>query len=510
MQNVNELFVHLRRRELWIGVALAGLTVLAFAPVCTSAYAFINYDDPVYVSHNPQVQLGLSFQGVLWALTSFEHSNWHPLTWISLQMDYQLYGLRPEWFHRTNLLLHVANVLLLFWLLRGMTGAVWRSGVTAGLFAVHPLHVESVAWIAERKDVLSTFFWLLTLWAYGRYAASPSVLRYLLVVLCLTLGLTAKPMLVTLPCVLCLLDYWPLRRFPPCQDCRSLQDFGSLKHNPPASTSRFVWEKLPLFILVFVSCQLTLIAQQPSLNPLSEVSLDARLRNAAVVYVIYLRKMFWPSDLAVFYPYSIESASAGQTTAAILLLAGITILAVWHVKTRPYLLVGWFWYLGTLVPVIGLVKVGDQAMADRYTYVPLIGIFVMATWGAADLLSLLRRPWRIAVPLAGMVLTACLLLTVKQVGYWRDSLTLWQHCVAVNENNAFAQTALGDCLLAEGRSTEASNCFRKAIAIKPKEAIHHFRLAVALRSQGKQEEADQEDEKGKALAIEAARSQGSG
>jgi protein O-mannosyl-transferase len=473
--------------ELSISAALAVLTLLIYCP--TFNYPFVNYDDPVYVFKNPHVQAGLTADGVRWAFTAFDCGNWHPLTWLSLQLDVDLYGgLRPGGFHLTNVLLHVTNTLLLFLVLGRMTGAVWRSAVVAALFALHPLHVESVAWVAERKDVLSTLFWMLTLAAYLFYVRQPSIRRYLLVMLALGLGLLAKPMLVTLPCVLLLLDYWPLRRV------------GLL------TRGRLLLEKVPLFALALASCVVTFLAQVhgQAVAPLEAVPPAARLANAVLAYAGYLGKMLWPMHLAVHYPLAGPDVPVARALGAGLILVVITLLVLGPGRRRPYLTVGWLWYLGTLVPVIGLVQVGSQALADRYTYVPLIGLFLLLTWGVADLAAAWRLPRGYLVGATAATLSACVVLTWIQVGYWESTLRLWEHAAAVTENDLLAQMNLGTCYHQQGKLSDAKREFEKAVAINPNLAEAHANLGNVLADLGRREQAVAEYRKAITLDPESA------
>ena len=486
-----------------ISLVLILLTTAAYGPIWRND--FINYDDNVYVTGNDHVKAGLSPKGIAWAFTSTEALNWHPLTWISLQLDYQLYGLRAWGFHLTNLLLHTANSLLLFGVLQQMTGAVWRSALVAALFALHPLHVESVAWIAERKDVLSTLFWMLTLAAYLRYVRRPSVLRYLLVMLTLALGLMAKAMLVTLPCVLLLLDYWPLGRFqrnndetpmtndegsPKPQD-RGPSSFGLWHYFVIRRWSFVIWEKVPLFVLAAACSAMVIFAQQRggALESLEQLSLSSRVSNALVSSVQYIVKMFWPSGLAPFYPHPRESLSWWQAAGAGLLLISISALALRLAGRRAYLIVGWLWYLGTLAPVIGIVQVGEQAMADRYTYVPLIGLFILLVWAIADLAA----PWPalkvMLLPTTAGALLICLVLTWLQVRIWHDSRSLWEHTLRVTAGNYVAENNLGFTFLQEGNMPEAERHFRQAVRIKPDYARAYSSLGLALDKQEKIPEA---------------------
>jgi Tfp pilus assembly protein PilF len=437
---------------------------------------FINYSDPFYVTDNSHVTEGLSTSSARWALTTTYRNNWHPLTWLSLQLDDELYGLNPHGYHLTNLLLHTVNVILLFWVLRRMTGAVGPSALAAALFAIHPLHVESVAWVAERKDVLSTLFWMLTLWAYLRYVERPGVGRYACVALALALGLMAKPMLVTLPFVLLLLDFWPLRRFTSPWPRR----FRSL-----------VAEKMPLFALVGASCVITLIARgsDGAIRTLEEFPLSSRAANAVVACVTYLVQTVWPRDLALFYPYVDLSWSDWRVWGACVFLVGVTIGTIRQAGRRPFLLVGWLWYLGTLVPVIGLVQVGDQAHADRYTYVPLIGVFVIVAWSVAELAARGERSRRLALACTAVALVGCAVLTWMQVGYWRNSESLWSHTVAVTGPNAEAHFSLGAAYRDQGKLERAAEEFRLTLAINPNYALARPNLGWVLFALRKFDEA---------------------
>jgi tetratricopeptide (TPR) repeat protein len=471
------------RAGILISAALAVVSLAVFAPACTNQ--FINYDDGTYVTRNPNVQDGLTPAGVRWALTSTRMANWHPLTWLSFQLDAQVFargpqGLAPWGFHLTNIVLHAACTVLLFGALWRMTEAIWPSALVAALFAVHPLHVESVAWVAERKDVLSTLFWMLTLWAYAGYVRRPALFRYLAVLVAFALGLTAKPMLVTLPCVLLLLDYWPLRRF-----AGSVSLAGQGKARTPGW---LLMEKLPLFALAAMSSAVTLRIQEQvgTVNTLGQ--LPARAENALVSYVRYLGKAFWPNALVPFYPYHVELSHLWW--AAALLLTVITILAIVLRQRCPYLIVGWLWYLGTLVPVIGLVQVlGGHAMADRYTYVPIIGIFLAVSWGLADWSAHPRAPRWLPVAAAAAVLMSCAAVTAQQIGYWRDSLTLWRHTVESGEDCPLAQCNLGTALGDLGHSDDASRYFHWALEMDPDYVEAHYCLGRLAASMGNRDEA---------------------
>lgn len=455
-----------------IAAALVAATLALFAPAFGND--FVNYDDPLYVTENRPVQAGLTWAGVGWACTTTTAANWHPLTWLSLQLDASLHGTESAWgFRVTNVLLHAAGAAVLFLALRRATGLLWRPALVAALFAVHPLHVESVVWIAERKDVLSGLFWMLTLLAYVCYTERPGARRYLLVLAAFGLGLLAKPMLVTLPCVLLLLDYWPLRR-------------------PWAP--RLVWEKLPLLALSAAACVVTVFAQQAggAVRTLASVPLWLRVENTLVSYVQYVVKAVRPIDLAVFYPYP-AAVPAWQALAAGAGLAVVTAVAV-RLRCRcPYLLIGWLWFLGTLVPVIGLVQVGEQALADRYSYIPLIGLFLAAVWGGADALARWRAAGAKGV-LAGLILAFFSLLTVAQSLYWHDSVTLWEHARAVTPPNAVAENSLGTALEERGNITRAARHYAEAMRLAPENADYRYNFAGALAEQKQLEAAVHEYE----------------
>jgi tetratricopeptide (TPR) repeat protein len=448
---------------------LALLTLWTFLPVLEND--FVRYDDPLYVTKNPRVQAGLTGEGLVWALTANVASNWHPLTLLSHMLDCELFGLEPWGHHLTNLLLHAANTVLLFEVLRRMTGYAGRSAVVAALFGLHPTHVESVAWIAERKDVLSGLFWILALAAWHEYVRQPSRRRYAAVALALTLGLLAKPMVVTLPFVLLLLDLWPLGRL----------RLEALRKDLP----RRVREKLPLFGLVAASCVVTLIAQS---HALARLSLHRRLANAVLAYAGYLGKTIAPQRLAVFYPMSPE-LSAWKVAGTALLILALTALAVLLVRRAPYVLVGWLWYLGTLVPVIGLVQVGSQAMADRYTYLPSIGLFLIVAWGLPDLLAGRRRARMVLGAAAVLAVAALALGTRLRLRHWADSETLFRHAVAVTGRNHIAHLHLAQILADRGERGPALEHFRTALAIRPAMWQIHSSLGRHLLGWGRHAEA---------------------
>jgi protein O-mannosyl-transferase len=465
----------------WICALLVLAVFAAYCPVLF--YAFTDYDDNDYVWQNPQVLNGLSLPGAAWAFTHFYASNWHPLTWLSHMLDVQLYGMNAGGHHATNVLFHAANTVLLFLWLKRATGAVWRSAAVAALFGLHPLHVESVAWVAERKDVLSTFFLLLSLGAYTRYAQgrrgvenaksnfdfrSPSP-AYSCALFFFALGLMSKPMVVTLPFVLLLLDYWPLNR---------TRNFKLL-----------LVEKLPFFALSAASCVVTFFAQQGgnSVVAITVLPVAGRVENAVISYGLYLWKTAWPDNLIACYPmfYPIHMDRVIVPAIALSLIsAGVFVFR----RRRPYLVTGWLWYLGTLVPVIGLVQVGSASMADRYSYVPLTGIFIALVWLAAEIK--LERPYRrlFLVVLATVVLAACLDLTAAQVRYWQDTETLSRHGLTVSADNPPMQVLLGNALLEQKKPEEAGRHFAEVVRIRPDIAAAQCDLAVALVAQGKLDE----------------------
>jgi protein O-mannosyl-transferase len=485
----------------WLLAALLALVTMALYWPATS-HGFVSYDDGLYVTENPHVQGGLNWEGVKWAFVNPVASNWHPMTMLSHMLDCQLFGLNPRGHHLTSVLLHAANTVLVFLLLRGLTGALWRSVLVAALFGWHPLHVESVAWVAERKDVLSTFFGLLTLIAYTRYARrvtgdqpSPGygsagrcqVTRtasfwsrvtchvspyYFLALFFFACGLMSKPMLVTLPFVLLLLDYWPLERF------------------KPGRAWRLVMEKIPFFVLAAGMSVVTFMVQKydGTMKMVQNLPLGARSGNALISYCRYLGKLFWPVDLAVFYPHPGFWPMERVVLAGGLIL-GLTVLLIVKRRRYPFMLMGWLWYCGMLVPVIGLVQVGEQAMADRYAYIPSLGVLILAVWGAYEL----TRRWRhheAALSVAGFAaIILCLGLTRQQVGYWQDDETLFRHAIEVTENNYFAHNNLGSVLGRKGQTDEAIRQFQEAIRLRPDGAEARYNLGSAFLEEGQTDEA---------------------
>ncbi len=449
--------------SLVLGCLLVLATLVLYHPV--THYPFANADDDSYIGDNPHVKYGLYWETVPWAFTTFHSGNWHPLTWLSHALDCHLYSLDAGKHHRTNLVLHVVNAVLLFWVLLRATGYAGRSAMVAALFALHPINVETVVWIAERKNLLSMLFFLLALGAYRWYAANPRVGRYLAVACLYALGLMSKPQVITLPFVLLLWDYWPLQRmFASGKDSSATESPTVM---PARSLSWLVLEKLPLFALSAASAVITVKAQRAGgamSGPLNTFPFLLRLENAIVAYVRYLGKAIWPSRLAFMYPHS--PLALWQVGAALVLLLVITGLVIGGRRHR-YLLVGWFWFLGTLVPMIGLVQVGAQAMADRYAYLPFVGLFIMVCWGASDWAERreLSTAWLAAPSLAALMTLA--VVAHRQIDYWSDNVTLWAHTVQVTRGNWIAEDNLGAALMDDGRMEDAIVHFRSAEAIYP-------------------------------------------
>ena len=521
------------QRNLVISLLLAAATVVLYFPV--NRALFLNLDGNQYVTDNIDIQDGLNWDTVKWAFTSYYSLNWHPLTWLSHALDVQLFGLNPARHHDVNLLLHVLNVVLLFWVLERATGYAGRSAMVAALFAVHPINVEAVAWITERKTLLSMLFFLLALGTYRWYARRPGIARYALVALWFALGLMAKPQIITLPFVLLLWDYWPLERLAfrhspfalrqkdtsvvsgEIQLARNEQRSSveerkaNSEERPPGErrTANGEWrwlvlEKLPLLVLCVPSSILTMQAQRAggAVVSLVEYSLRVRLENAPIAYVRYIGKAFWPSSLTPMYPHPGNSIKMWQAAAALLLLLAISAL-VWECRRRRYLLVGWLWFLGTMVPMIGIVQVGHQALADRYAYLPFIGLFIMICWGVGDLFApaplelaasdsaTADRSFRRRQPLAspylvvatGLVLIALSVVTRRQLGYWRDNLTLWTHVSRVVGVNSIAEERMGEELMSRREPEAAMRHYLRAVALDPNDPLSNFSLAVYEQKQ---------------------------
>lgn len=464
--------------EAMIGLLLVALTAWVYLPVAHCGY--LSYDDPDYVTGNRYVQAGLSWEGLRWAFTTFDAANWHPLTWLSLMLDVQLFGLNPAASHWINVALHAANALLLFVLLQRLTGAMWRSAVVAAIFALHPLRVESVAWIAERKDVLSAFFFLGSLLAWNGYLrAVRRHANFAVALLFFALGLLAKPMVVTLPCVLLLLDVWPYGRW------TGTQPFGA--------TLRLIREKTPFFVLSTAACIATYVAQHQAgvVRALTDLSLSARLENAVVSFARYLAKTLAPVDLAVFYPHPIHWPIAAVLLSAATVVC-VTGAALAYAKTKPYFLVGWLWFLGMLVPTVGLVQVSEQAMADRYSYLPSIGLLVAAVWLIDAALRKLRVSIGIVTAVAIVAMGACVVGTRLQLRYWSNGETLFRRALEVTTDNFAAHYHLGVALLETGKATEAAAQFEATIRLRPDYANAHSNLGSALLREGRVEEAKAE------------------
>jgi len=449
-----------------------------------TTHPFFNYDDPQYVSENEHIQAGLSRSTLIWALSTADASNWHPLTWLSHALDCELFGLEPRGHHISSLVIHVMNVLLLFLLLLRLTGYIGRSAFVAALFALHPLNVESVAWIAERKNVLSTLFFLLTLIAYAWYVRHISWRRYIVVVVLFVMGLASKPMLVSLPFVLLLLDYWPLCRI------QGLTAPSTAFAVPQTSWPNLIREKLPLFALSVGSAVVAILAQKAghSVEPLGDLPIGWRVENALHSYTVYLEKLFFPVNLAVFYSHPLNTLTAGRTGLSVLFLLIVGVF-VWKLRAHHgYALTGWLWFLGTLVPVIGIVQVGAQGMADRYMYIPAIGIFVITAWGSVDMFRALSLSSRYATVLALLILSGVSILTARQLGYWERPYDLWKHTLDVTQNNYVADDGIAYVLLHEGRP-EALGYYEEAARIALRDPISHNAVAGDLQDHGKLSEA---------------------
>jgi tetratricopeptide (TPR) repeat protein len=465
---------HSRRTSIAIGALLVTLVWIVFAQ--TLGHGFINFDDNKYIYENAQVSRGLSFQGAVWAFTHVHSENWHPLTTITHMLDCQVYGLSAGGHHFTNVLLHSIAVVLLFLVLQEMTSSRWRSALVAALFAIHPLRVESVAWIAERKDGLSGVFFMLTLLTYVRYTRAPTVSRYVLLSILFACGLMSKPMLVTLPLVLLLLDYWPLDRRQRSEVRDRKPEEGFKRQSRP----NLILEKIPLFALSAASCAVTMLAQRPTISSLAGLPLPWRASNAIASVVTYVVQLIWPANLAVFYPHPRGGQSGWLVSSAALAIAAITVLAVVLRKRRPYILVGWLWYVGMLLPVLGLVQVGLQGHADRYTYLPHIGILIGFSWGVADLTKRWRQRELILQGSAATVIVIMTACSYRQVTYWRDSISLWAHTLAVTTNNDTAHLCMAEALLQRGRLDEAIAHSQAASEIRPENAGAYGRVPVVL------------------------------
>jgi Flp pilus assembly protein TadD len=445
----------------------------------------VDFDDDLYVAENTRVQGGLTRDNIVWAFTSTHAANWHPLAWLSHMMDVQFFGMNSGCHHLTNVFFHIMNTLLLYFVFRKMTGDAWRSGAVAILFGIHPLHVETVAWIAERKDVLSTFFCFLAIWGYIRYVGMPTIRNYILVFISFGLGLMAKPMIVTLPFLLLLLDYWPLGRF---------QQTDGLHSDRGLRTRIFslIWEKLPLLMLTTGFCVITFLVQKSggALRSLTAYPFHVRLANALVSYAVYMKQTLWPFKLSVFYPYR-SALGAGEILGAFLLIVFISVMVLRQIVKRPWFAVGWFWYLGILVPVIGLVQAGSQAMADRYTYVPLVGLFITIAWAVPDRFMEKRynQVWTSTV--STIIILCFASIASIQAGYWKNSITLLKRAIEVTPDNYAPRNNLGMALERLGRIDEAIYFYQEALHINPNYTQALNNLGRAMEKQGKIVEAIQ-------------------
>jgi Flp pilus assembly protein TadD len=470
-----------KKRRFEVAICLFLIVAILLIYYKSIHYDFVNYDDELYVTENIDVRIGLTIQGIIWAFTTSHAANWHPLTWLSHMLDSELYGLNPMGHRWTNLQIHIANSILLFLFFNWITGALWRSGLVAILFAVHPLHVESVAWIAERKDVLCAFFWIMSMWAYAGYVLHPNKKYYVLLIIFFVLGLMAKPMIVTLPFVLLLLDFWPLSRFQTKED----------KFRMPGiqTVVKLVLEKIPLFILSAGSCVVTFFVQQHggTVASIEALPFNVRVANAFVSYISYIQKMIYPVNLSIFYPQ--QKWSFVHVLLSGLLLMGFSVLVVRMSRKFSYMFTGWFWYLGTLVPVIGLVQVGSQSMADRYTYIPLTGLFIIISWGTSDIFAKFPGRKSIVTIISSVMLSFFMICSWVQVGYWKNGITLFTHALKVTHNNSVAHCELGHSLDRHGKHDEAIVHYLKALQINPNYVQAHNNLGYNLAGRGKLKDA---------------------
>jgi tetratricopeptide (TPR) repeat protein len=470
--------VRYRSITVTICLLLVGICLAVFGQ--TIRYEFVNFDDNLYVYNAPGVQAGLTIKGIGLAFSSQHACNWHPLTTLSHMLDCQLYNLNTGGHHATSIILHTMAVLLLFHVLRQLTGAVWKSAIVAALFAVHPLHVESVAWISERKDVLSAVFFLLMLGAYGRYVRAPSIMRYVAVVALFGAGLMSKPMLVTAPIILLLLDYWPLRRFEQLSFTARKRKIA--QSNKRDVTRRLLVEKIPLFILSGGACVVTYVLQKRGAGVIPPLPLLWRVENAFASYAIYVWKTLWPTHLAVFYPHPNDTLGLSEIISAIVFLLAMTVLAILFRNRRPYLFTGWSWYFVMLLPVIGLIQVGEQARADRYTYLPHIGLFILAVWFVADVIGVRRSrsQFTVAATLATLIIAALASAAFIQTSNWRNSETLWTHALAVTADNDVAHNNLGYLCAARGDLDKAISHFETAARIRSGKRDPHYDMGSAF------------------------------
>lgn len=468
--------VHNRTITIAIYLFLAAITLAVFGQ--TTRYEFVNFDDDLYVYDSPVIKAGLTIKGIALAFTSPHARNWHPLATISHMLDYQLYGLNAGGHHATNVFLHMLAVLVLFRVLQQMTNAMWQSAIVAALFAVHPLHVESVAWVSERKDVLSALFFFLMLGAYVRYARVPSIWRYLLVTVLFAFGLMSKPMLVSAPVILLLLDYWPLKRI---KSQKSAVKSRKSEISAQWSVVRgLILEKIPLLLLSASSCVITFVVQKRAIGAIPPLPLSWRVENALVSYLIYIWQTLWPTRLAAFYPHPNDTLAVWEVLLATGFLVAITVTAFVFRSKWPYLFTGWLWYVLMLVPVIGLVQVGEQGHADRYTYLPHVGLFLLMVWGVADMIQAHRFMWRVAAVTVPVVILALAATAFIQTSYWRNSETLWTHALAVTSDNDFAHNNLGYLCADSGQLDTAISHFEAAAMIRHGKTNKHYNVGSAF------------------------------
>ncbi|MBN1457480.1 MAG: tetratricopeptide repeat protein [Sedimentisphaerales bacterium] len=478
-----------KKREVSVILFLVITICMVYSQVVT--FDFINYDDGYYVTHNTKVQQGLTWDGIQWAFKTTTETNWHPLSWLSLMADRQIYGDNAGGFHLTNVVFHLFNSVLLFFIFYYCTSALWSSFFIAVILGLHPLHVESVAWVSERKDVLSTFFFMLTLFSYCYYVKKSRRSLYFLSLLLFILGLMSKPMLVTLPFVLLLFDYWPLNRIS-LRDvfsrCEKSKDIGTDVRMPATSIIDLLKEKIPFLIFSIISSVVTFIVAGPSLRSLNTISISGRIWNASVSYYKYIWKTFWPRDLSVFYPNKWVNPPFREIVIALIILLLISLVAIYFVRQKRYLVVGWLWFLGTLVPVIGLVQVGGQSMADRYTYIPMTGILIMIAGVIREYILDSKRKIIFFI-LLFPVIAILMLCTIRQVSFWKDDKTLFEHAMKVTTDNYLAYNRFGMSLVEQGKYEEAQKYFSASLEIKPNYAETHYNLGEILMQQGKTDQA---------------------
>lgn len=454
-------------------LTLAVITLAIYWQV--GSHKFLRLDDDSYVTNNQYVSSGLTTRNIVWAFTSIDaNANWHPVTWLSHMTDVTLYGMNPRGHHLTSVAIHSASTVLLFLLLSGVTGSHWKSAFVAAMFALHPLHVESVAWVAERKDVLSALFWFLTLIFYSEYVVKHKPVLYILSLVSFALGLMSKPMLVTLPAVMLMIDYWPINRYQ-----HEEQELGA--SSLAVKLTALIKEKIPFFACSLFSCFITIYGQfkEGATKTFAEMPFMLRIENALVAYVKYIIKTLWPRDLAVLYPFP-SSIPLWQVIGSLLVLLLLSLIAIRTRRSHPFIAVGWLWFLVSLLPVIGLIQVGSQAMADRYSYLPVIGLFVMAAWGVPVLAANLRRSDFILAPFAGVIVIASAALTWHQLGYWRDSVSLFRHTLNVTTGNFLIHNNLGVVLLSKGDVDAAIQEFQSVLKIKPDDIDAHINLGIAF------------------------------